>query len=427
MTKKLNLLYDATIFANSYIKGSSYRTGIYFAAYNILKYFADDQRFSITLYVNDSLQNVKYFKKNVLLSRFHVCLNSKETSVFNIGVHKRNIKTTDNIIKKIIYSLKIIKNYLFMFIYYRNNSTLLKSIDIFFSPMTPVVTELNSYPQIKHFIVLHDMIPVIFYKDSINLDNDRFSIIVKSLNKNTYYLCNSNYTKNDFLKYYGNQMDENKTFVIHHATSQNFCPDYDKTKLAAALDKYKIKYKNNNKYIFSLCNLESRKNLMFTVKCFVKFILIHNIEDLYFYLGGSQWNKFICQLEKEINNFDKYRNKIAGLGYVNDIDVNILYSNSLFFTFISKYEGFGVPVLEAMQAGTPVISSNSSSLPEVIGDAAVMIDPDNEEQCIKAFEDLYFNEDLRKTYIKKGFERAKLFSWEKTANKMKEVILSAIA
>ncbi|WP_461246051.1 glycosyltransferase family 4 protein [Treponema sp. R6D11] len=427
MTKKLNLLYDATIFANSYIKGSSYRTGIYFAAYNILKYFADDQHFNITLYVHDSLHNAKYFKKDILLSRFPVCLNSKETPVFNIGVHKRNIKTTNNIIKKIIYGLKILKNYLFMFVYNRNNKALLKSIDIFFSPMCPVVTELTSYPNIKHFIVLHDMIPVIFYKDSVNLDNDRFSIIINSLNKNTYYLCNSNHTKNDFLKYYGDRLDEKKTIVIHHATSQNFYPDYDKTKLATALNKYKIKHKDSNKYIFSLCNLEPRKNLLFTVKCFIKFISKHNIQDLYFYLGGSQWNKFILQLENEIEHFNEYRDKIAGLGYVNDSDVNVLYSNSLFFTFISKYEGFGVPPLEAMQAGTPVITSNSSSLPEVVGDAAITIDPDSEDQCIKAFEDLYFNEGLRKTYIEKGLERAKLFSWEKTANKMKEVIIEAVA
>jgi glycosyltransferase involved in cell wall biosynthesis len=425
MTKKYNLLYDATIFANSYIKGSSNRTGIFFAAYNILKYFADDPRFDITLYVHDSLFNVRYFKNDILLSRYNV-IYSKETALFNINVHKNNIKTAGNIIKKIIYSLKIIKNYFVMIIYHRDNSSLLKQTDIFFSPMRPVITELTNYTLIKHFIVLHDMIPVIYYKDSINLNNDHFSIIIKSLNKNTYYFCNSHHTKNDFLKYYGNNLDEKKMLVIHHATSQNFYPDYNKIKLTAALDKYKIKYKNNHKYIFSLCNLEPRKNLLFTVKCFIKFISKHNIHDLFFYLGGSKWDEFIHQLEKEMDKFNEYRDKITGLGYIDDVDINILYSNSLFFTFISKYEGFGVPPLEAMQSGTPVITSNNSSLPEVVGDAAIMIDPDSEEQCIKAFEDIYFNEDLRKKYIEKGLERVKLFSWEKTVAKMKEVILETV-
>jgi glycosyltransferase involved in cell wall biosynthesis len=123
---------------------------------------------------------------------------------------------------------------------------------------------------------------------------------------------------------------------------------------------------------------------------------------------------------------ENYRSKIIRLGYVDDSDVNLLYSNSLFFTFISQYEGFGMPLLEAMQAGTPVIASNNSSLPEVAGDAAITIDYDDEEACISAMEKYYFNEDLRQAYIKKGFEQAKLFSWDKTVdlmiNKIKEVI-----
>ena len=270
------------------------------------------------------------------------------------------------------------------------------------------------------------MIPVILYKNNIVMDNHRFSIIAKYLNKDAYYFCISSYTRDDFLKYYGTQLDEEKMIVTYIASSQNFFPDYNKIKLTVVFDKYKLKYRNNNKYIFSLCNLEPRKNLMFTVKCFIKFIVKHDIQDLYFYLGGSQWNIFIRQLEQEIDNFTIYRDKIVGLGYIEDEDVNILYSNSLFFTYISQYEGFGMPPLEAMQAGTPVITSNNSSLPEVVGDAAIMIDYDSQEQCIKAFEDLYFNEDLRKYYIKKGFERAKLFSWEKTVKIMSDYIINSL-
>jgi glycosyltransferase involved in cell wall biosynthesis len=112
---------------------------------------------------------------------------------------------------------------------------------------------------------------------------------------------------------------------------------------------------------------------------------------------------------------------------VDDADVNVLYSNSLFFAYISKYEGFGMPPLEAMQAGTPVITSNNSSLPEVVGDAAIMIDCESEEQCVKAFETLYYNENLREDYIKKGIERAKLFTWKKTVGKMSEAIISQLS
>lgn len=77
-----------------------------------------------------------------------------------------------------------------------------------------------------------------------------------------------------------------------------------------------------------------------------------------------------------------------------------------------------MPPLEAMQAGTPVICSNNSSLPEVVGDAAVLLTYDDEAAVLKAFEDFYFNENLRDEYIVKGIERAKMFSWEKCVNQM---------
>jgi glycosyltransferase involved in cell wall biosynthesis len=81
-----------------------------------------------------------------------------------------------------------------------------------------------------------------------------------------------------------------------------------------------------------------------------------------------------------------------------------------------------MPPLEAMQAGTPVITSNNSSLPEVVGDAAVSLTYNDESAVIKAFEDFYFNEDLRKDYIARGLERAKMFSWEKCVGKMIHVM-----
>jgi glycosyltransferase involved in cell wall biosynthesis len=226
------------------------------------------------------------------------------------------------------------------------------------------------------------------------------------------------------MSYFKNKFDEEKIKVIYHATSHNFYPDYNKEKLADTLKKFNIIYDKDFNYLFSFCTIEPRKNLPFTLRCFVKFIKKHSINNLFFYLGGAQWDNLIHLLENELEGFREYKEKIIRLGYVNDEDVNILYSNSLFFTFISQYEGFGVPVLEAMQAGTPVITSNNSSLPEVAGDAAILIDYDSEEQCIKAFEDLYFNEDLRKQYIQKGIERANLFSWGKAVKEMTDIITS---
>ena len=95
-----------------------------------------------------------------------------------------------------------------------------------------------------------------------------------------------------------------------------------------------------------------------------------------------------------------------------------MYSGAEWFTYTSQYEGFGLPPLEAMSCGCPVITSNNSSLPEVVGDAGIMIDWDSDEQHIEAYEKYYFNRELRAEFAQKGLERAKQFSWEKCVDVM---------
>jgi glycosyltransferase involved in cell wall biosynthesis len=423
--EKINMLYDATILVAG-SKNEADRTGIFWVAYNILKMFSKDSRFNITLYINEnvSIQDIKRMRQDALMLKFPIRVYRKDIYYYNIAIHKDTVNTTGNVLKKIWCGMKIIKNYLYI-ISNNNSSSLLKSIDIFFSPIYAPSSEMKKHPHIQRFIVLHDTTPVIFpqYFPEFKSDNYWLRKLAKSLDKNTYFFCNSECTKRDFMKYYAVDLDENKMIVTYISTSQEFYPDYNKMKTDMVFKKYRIQHKKNDSYIFSFCSLEPRKNLIFTIQCFIKFIKKHAIRHLYFYLGGTEWDTFIHEFNKKMLDFSEYCDRIVRLGYVDDKDVNILYSNALFFVYISQYEGFGMPPLEAMRAGTPVITSNNSSLPEIAGDAAIMIDYDSEDQCIKAFEDLYFNEELRRYYIEKGIERAKLFSWEKTAAKMTEVII----
>jgi len=433
--KKINLLYDASLLTFFFEKDHFVRSGIFFSALNVLRELEKRQIFNITLLLTDRNEFLHKMKKDSFFSRFSYYKLYNERQYLDriefIKVHKNNIKVTVNIFKKTFYSLKILKHYLYVLYHYFNiniNNKVLKKTNIFFSPVSDIHNEIIKYTHIHKYNILYDTMPLLYpeYYPTFFTTNDHITeyAYARNINKDYYYFCISECTKRDYLKYYNNQLDEKKMIVVHIASAQNFYPDYNKIKLIAILDKYKVEYNNNDKYIFSLCTLEPRKNLIFTVKCFVEFIKKHNIDNLYFYLAGAQWDNFIHLLEKQINNLNEYHDKIVRLGYIDDKDVNILYTNSLFFTYISQYEGFGMPPLEAMQAGTPVITSNNSSLPEVVGDAAIMIDYNSEEQCIKAFEDLYFNEDLRKHYIEKGLERAKLFSWEKTVDIMTDVMLN---
>lgn len=100
-----------------------------------------------------------------------------------------------------------------------------------------------------------------------------------------------------------------------------------------------------------------------------------------------------------------------------------LYSKSEFFVYPSLYEGFALPPLEAMQCGCPVITSNISSLPEVVGDAGILVDPQSEPELIEAMKNLYYRRDLRQDLSARRLERAKQFSWEKTVDIMVKEML----
>ena len=168
--------------------------------------------------------------------------------------------------------------------------------------------------------------------------------------------------------------------------------------------------------------MEPRKNLIRAVKTFLIFLKKNHIEDIVWVMGGSAWNSFTEAFRKEGLAWNS--DVIIRAGYVDDEDLPALYSNAEWFVYTSQYEGFGLPPLEAMQCGCPVITSNNSSLPEVVGDAGLLIDWDSDEQHIEAYEKYYFDDEIRKEKSLKGLERASLFSWKKTAENIVNVFRS---
>lgn len=127
--------------------------------------------------------------------------------------------------------------------------------------------------------------------------------------------------------------------------------------------------------------------------------------------------KFLeAELDRTLKQYDK--SKIILTGYVKDEELPKLYSDALMFIYPSLYEGFGLPVLEAMKCGCPVITSNTSSLPEVIGNAGIKIDPKSDEELINAYEKFYYDNFYRELCAERGIIRAREFTWEKCCEEM---------
>jgi glycosyltransferase involved in cell wall biosynthesis len=289
-------------------------------------------------------------------------------------------------------------------------------MDIVFSPCYKIDENIQQ-TGIPCYTLLHDCIPLVLPAYFDNDSQSWFTKLFNSLNSNGYYFANSNYTKQDFLKFC-HDLDKDKITVIPLSTNIEYRPNKNKVQLEKAKQKYHIP--QNMKYIFSLCSLEPRKNLIRAVRTFIKFIEKNKIDDMVFVLGGSAWNGFIEKFEQEVPEYSKYKDKIIRAGYVDDDDLEILYSNAEWFVYTSQYEGFGMPPLEAMACGCPVITSNDTSLPEVVDNAGIMIDWDSDEQHIKSYEKYYFDVKYRQIMAEKGLKQASKFSWQKATDIMTE-------
>lgn len=380
----INLLYDTTFLVNGAIKGAN-RTGIFFVAYNLLEEFYKHNNVSVYLYCEpEHLNATEQFLKSE-------CINNGKIEFIN--------KNSETFIAK------------------------LTEMDVFFSPMHKIPDDVAQIKDIAKFTVIHDTIPYIFpdFFPDMKRNDYWFKHLMNGINKTDYYFATSMSTKNDILRF--SNAEETNIFVTYWGTSENFYHCDNKMKIDEVKRKYNIPL--DKRYVFSLCTIEPRKNLIFAVKGFIEFIKKHDIKDLIFVMGGTQWDFFISKLEAEIKGAKDYLPYILRIGYVDDEDLSPLYSDSEMTIYPSLYEGFGLPILEAMSCGTPVITSNVSSCPEVAGDAALTIDPHNIEELVAAIEKIYFDKTFREDLCEKGIARSKTFSWKKTSSYMVEIMLQA--
>lgn len=185
-----------------------------------------------------------------------------------------------------------------------------------------------------------------------------------------------------------------------------------------AFEKIRNKYGVQKQYILFVGNYNPRKNLERLIRSFDRLV-----EEEYFpyelvIAGGQGWKFDPTRALTGV----KHKEAICFIGYVPDEDMPLLYSAATLFAFPTLYEGFGIPVLEAQKCGVPVLTSNTSALPDTAGEAAFLVDPYDEQSIENGMRQLLIDQNLRKNLIEKGYRNAERFSWETSARKLNVII-----
>lgn len=251
----------------------------------------------------------------------------------------------------------------------------------------------------KTLITVHDLIPYIIKSDHDLLTTSDFRFCLRGIKKADKVIAISEFTKNDLIKHL--KIPEDKITVIYQGVNEQY----------KKLSNFKKPEFFAEKNILFVGSEQKRKNLTTLIKAF--YLVKKKISNVRLIKVGKPQHgnrKELINLIKQLN----LQNDVIFVGYVKENDLPIYYNAADVFCFPSLYEGFGLPILEAMSCGCPVISSCLTSLPEVVGDAGILIEP-TEEKFAEKIEELLENEKLRNELAEKGIKRAKEFSWKKTA------------
>lgn len=233
--------------------------------------------------------------------------------------------------------------------------------------------------------------------------------IRKALKKAKAVIAVSENTKKDLQE----KFHAENVHVIYNAASKSF-KQIPKSELADFI----LQTRLPKNFFLAVGTLIPRKNYVRLMRAFALFRKNNPGHNLII-VGKKGWNYH--EIENAIKEY-RLSGEVHILGYLSEKSLAGLYNLAQALVFPSLYEGFGIPLLEAMQCGCPVIASNTSSIPEVTGDAAIMIDPHSPEEIAEAMEKITKDSDLRSTIIEKGHAQSKKFSWEKAAKELVEIM-----
>ena len=263
-------------------------------------------------------------------------------------------------------------------------------------------------PSKSLFVVntLHDIIPDILPLENYKSFHARFTykFKMKRILKSTHIIADSNATKYDFANIYNfNHFNISVVYLSSQFSKEHF--------LFSSQRKGVIWHR---KYILYTGGFNFRKNVSMVIKSFARIANDHPEVDIL--LVGKPSREQLVELNNLIQSYKDLKDRIILKGFISDYDLPNYYANSEMFVYPSLYEGFGIPILEAMQCKTPVITSNKGSIPEVVGSCGIIIDPYSEYEISESMIKLLSDSKLQSNLREKGLDQAQKFTWMRCVN-----------
>ncbi len=290
-------------------------------------------------------------------------------------------------------------------------------VEVFHGPATLIPLCRGHYGTV---VTIHDLVAFLF-PETIPKKYALYMrwLIKRVVEKADRIISVSENTKHDLVEILG--VDPKRISVVYEAAQPMFQPVEDEIALAEVKRRYGI----DGPFFYHVGNIEPRKNLVRLIRAYLHLRERVGRQVKLVISGQKGW--LTGQLYRGFTGLDLGEDVIF-TGYVPHSDLPLLMNAAQAFIFPSLYEGFGLPVLEAMKCGTPVLTSNISSLPEIVGHAAILVDPYDEESITHGMEQLIRDSDLTTRLARQGQEQAALFSWKKAATESLQVyrqVLSA--
>jgi glycosyltransferase involved in cell wall biosynthesis len=282
-------------------------------------------------------------------------------------------------------------------------------IDLFFSPDGYV----SLTTDVKQIAVIHDL-NFVHYPQDIPRKHRGYLLrnFPKFARKAAHIITVSNYSKDDLVKTYG--ITPEKITVGHNGAADWFRPVESEHQ-----EVIRAKHASGLPYFLSVGALHPRKNIVRLLQAFDAFKAQSGSQTQLVIVGDSYY--WSPEMKTTLETM-RFKDAVRFTGHVQAEELAGLYGAAQALVFVSYFEGFGIPLVEAMRCGCPVIAGNRTSLPEVVGDAGKLVDPFQVAEITDAMMELDCNSDLRESYIQRGYAQAKQFTWDRTAQVVSGVV-----